>query len=380
MAVVLSDTEDETVPCAASSRSRPLLKQEGGVGDAQSQHLPLVAATEHPEKSSTRSDVGSDDADAPALALASLDSQSPDATHAGEFTGLASDLHSADDSDADTVKDDDSPRERDAEAPEGDAVAIEDVPLLESSGGVLEPMGAGRPPQAESLALNSTGFFDQFEFGGPEAVSPRLPARPLADKRRDKAAWRVEVLTPATPQTPSPSSSRKRPREHSKAAPSEDFAAMPAAERARIAAKWRSFAPEVCDAGATRFQMLVAAILHAKATEAVVRSAMARLQRAAASGASPSALTPAWLEAVNEEALVALLDGIHWHKVKARRLIAASAMVASLWSSGAMPRLSCKELMAIPGVGPKLAVVLEFAFEFAVADDFANELGNEQLD
>lgn len=241
--------------------------------------------------------------------------------------------------------------------------------------------GDGLPEsQADNLAMNPSGFFEQFAFDSAEPLRPRPPAHPLVEKRRDKAAWRVEVLTPASPETPSPERSRKRLREPSKPAPLEDLAAMPRSERARIAAKWRSFAPEVCDALAIRFQMLVAAILHAKATEAVVRSAMARLRRAAASGASPSALTPAWLEAVNEEALVALLDGVHWHKVKARRLIAASAMVASLWSSGAMPRLSCKELMAIPGVGPKLAVVLEFAFEFAVADDFANELGNEQLD
>lgn len=155
----------------------------------------------------------------------------------------------------------------------------------------------------------------------------------------------------------------------------EDFDALSEQDRQRIVEKWRRLAGPAGSPGALRFQMLVAAIVHPKANETVVRGAMARLRslidaRDGASGAAVLASCP-------KEALEEAMKGVHWHKVKATRLVAASAKLLERWA-GRVPTTS-QELLTVPGIGPKLARLLTFLFEDL--DETApegNDCGNDE--
>merc|ERR1711879_432313 len=57
------------------------------------------------------------------------------------------------------------------------------------------------------------------------------------------------------------------------------------------------------------------------------------------------------------------IDGIHWHKVKASRIISAARVVAERFD-GCVP-LDAASLLEVPGIGPKLARVLSFVLPVA---------------
>merc|ERR1712232_357573 len=105
---------------------------------------------------------------------------------------------------------------------------------------------------------------------------------------------------------------------------------------------------------ARKFQLLVAAVLHAKTTENIVRTAVTGLR------ASPCGCTPEGLAKIPEQKLVDLLGPVHWHREKAKRLRCSGERI--LEAGGAVP-ISEDELQKLPGIGAKLAKVLAFVFQ-----------------
>jgi endonuclease III len=112
-------------------------------------------------------------------------------------------------------------------------------------------------------------------------------------------------------------------------------------------------APTTELAYASPFQLLVAVILSAQATDVSVNKATARL--------FPVAPTPAAMLALGEEGLVDYIKTIGLFRTKARNVIAACRMLVEQ-HGGEVPRARAA-LEALPGVGRKTAnVVLNTAF------------------
>jgi len=103
----------------------------------------------------------------------------------------------------------------------------------------------------------------------------------------------------------------------------------------------------------TPFELLVAVVLSAQATD--------RSVNAATRGLFARAATPAAIEALGEEGLAEYIRTIGLYRTKARNLIALCRQLRER-HGGEVPR-SREELEALPGVGRKTAnVVLNIAF------------------
>ncbi|BAP87836.1 endonuclease III [Burkholderiales bacterium GJ-E10] len=103
----------------------------------------------------------------------------------------------------------------------------------------------------------------------------------------------------------------------------------------------------------TPFELLVAVVLSAQATDKSVNAATAKL--------FPHANTPAAIAALGEEALAAHIRTIGLYRAKARNVVALSRRILEQ-HGGQVPR-DRAALEALPGVGRKTAnVVLNVAF------------------
>lgn len=134
----------------------------------------------------------------------------------------------------------------------------------------------------------------------------------------------------------------------------EDFEALSPEKKKHIVDKWASMADESASWEARKFQLLVAAVIHAKTTETTVRSAMAGLR------AAPCGCTPEGLAGTSEQQLVDLLSSVHWHREKAKRLRRCGESIREM--AGIVPSKQ-QELQKLPGIGEKLARVLAFVFD-----------------
>jgi len=113
-----------------------------------------------------------------------------------------------------------------------------------------------------------------------------------------------------------------------------------------------------------RLETLVSGILSAQTKDGANAAAVGRLQAACRADGrggqgvpgAGGALTPEWLLATPQPALEALLHGVSFHARKAGYLRGAAAAVAER-HGGDVPA-TAKELMALPGVGPKVAFLV----------------------
>nr|WP_217344502.1 endonuclease III [Noviherbaspirillum sp. L7-7A]MBV0878656.1 endonuclease III [Noviherbaspirillum sp. L7-7A] len=111
----------------------------------------------------------------------------------------------------------------------------------------------------------------------------------------------------------------------------------------------------------TPFELLIAVILSAQATDVSVNKAMRKL--------FPVANTPAQIHALGVEGLIPYIQTIGLYRTKARNVIETCRMLVEL-HGGDVPR-NREALEALPGVGRKTAnVILNTAFgEIAIAVD-----------
>merc|ERR1712129_578297 len=145
----------------------------------------------------------------------------------------------------------------------------------------------------------------------------------------------------------------------------EDFDAMPEQERERLCRKWWGFVEDGVPEESARLQLVVAAILHVKASEASVRTAVQKLCTWAQEldtfqgvQHSQGCLTFHKLAGATVEELMPNLEGLHWHRSKAGRVIAAAKALGE--SCGGRVPVDRDALLQLPGVGPQLAGVLAF--------------------
>lgn len=149
----------------------------------------------------------------------------------------------------------------------------------------------------------------------------------------------------------------------------EDFESMTAEVREGILKKWHALAGPAADRNSLRFQLLIAAILHPKANEGVVKKRMERLRNWAQTEDSfgcDDCLSPDKIVSAGVAKMEEVFEGLHWHREKAKRVVAAATTLQSPSFGGSVPDQRA-ELLRLPGIGPKLATLLSFVFTASAA-------------
>lgn len=123
-------------------------------------------------------------------------------------------------------------------------------------------------------------------------------------------------------------------------------------EQERIVQKWLSLADSSAPLETRRFQVLVAARLHARCQEPVVRKCMDALRQ------EYVPLDAATLSRADPEKLALTLSSLQYYNVKAKHCVAAANQVQTQFQ-GIVPEQE-SELLKITGIGPVLADVLAF--------------------
>ena len=135
--------------------------------------------------------------------------------------------------------------------------------------------------------------------------------------------------------------------------------------RQELITKWHSFSDENAPLEERRFQVLIAARIHARCQEKVVSQAMQRLREYFAQKGtsddgqhnSMQSLSPQYLAQCDPETDIApLLSSVLFGNVKAQHIVLAAQDVLSKFR-GQVPE-SMVNLKDITGIGPKLAAIL----------------------
>jgi len=237
---------------------------------------------------------------------------------------------------------------------------------------LFTPQSSTVDDQPNSCVELAGDFFAEFAFHAPTTAFKNADATQFVDTLPKKGRPRNQPAAAAVAAASSTAAAAAavvgKPKQLlAKVGTADQSVMMPAEDRLRVLEKWQDLAGRAPHPEALRFQLIVAAILHPKASEAAVRRCMLRLHDWASKGTGntpdtqgSSGLTPARLAAAAEEDIERILEGLHWHRTKASRIVSAAKVVEAARQAGqGVPRIR-KQLLNLPGVGPKLAQLLEF--------------------
>ena len=133
---------------------------------------------------------------------------------------------------------------------------------------------------------------------------------------------------------------------------------LPSEEQERIITKWHSFVIDGSSVEEARFQILVAARLHARCQEGPVRQAVAALRKQLPS------LSVQSLALADPQTLHSALSNLQYFRTKAAHLVKAAQEIQSQFA-GQVPELD-SQLRQLTGIGPVFADVLAFVNTRAV--------------
>lgn len=127
---------------------------------------------------------------------------------------------------------------------------------------------------------------------------------------------------------------------------------LPAEEQQRVTKKWQSMADPEASLEVRRFQVLVAARLHARCREPSVRKAMASLREALVE------LSVDEIAEADPEGLAQLITNLQFYNAKAKQIVKAAQEIKSRFG-GVVPE-DDHSLLQITGVGKIFADLLAF--------------------
>uniref|UniRef100_A0A7S4Q756 HhH-GPD domain-containing protein n=1 Tax=Alexandrium monilatum TaxID=311494 RepID=A0A7S4Q756_9DINO len=260
---------------------------------------------------------------------------------------------------------------------DSECVVVDDVSPIQGHRG-QQHAGSRGTAQAEAddwvqepVVAAADGLFDEFKFDQPagRCPGPRMPHLQVRGCR--SRLPRCGSLTPPPELARHVAWPRRAAKARCRTAEGgeEDLASAPSELRLQVLQKWRDMAGSAPSHRALRLQLLVAAILHPKTSEAIVRGSMGKLLvwgEAHQDPPRPRGLGAELLAATEPRTLEELWEGLHWHKVKAARVVAAAAALEARWG-GTVPSLK-EELITLPGIGPKLANILSFVLDGLAPD------------
>jgi endonuclease III len=194
---------------------------------------------------------------------------------------------------------------------------------------------------------SSSNIFAKFAFGAAAAGSKSTGI--INEQSPVVKKWTTITATSTKEQN---LKKRKRPAQEEKCKDWIRMVDCSKDEQERIVQKWHSLADSSAPLETRRFQVLVAARLHARCQEPVVRKCMDALRQEYAP------LDAATLSRADPEKLAITLSSLQYYNVKAKHCVTAANQVQTQFQ-GIVPEQE-SELLKITGIGPVLADVLAF--------------------
>lgn len=256
-----------------------------------------------------------------------------------------------------------SSRDLDVKGTEHDGMAVlESTPLGTTAAETAAPPDDDQdvvevlsPELAKNEPKDTNNPFAKFLCPAAATRRPPLAAASIMKKRRrTNADPGVKALD--EPRRDPPPAVQRSSRQSGRGG--GDFVKMrdlPPDERERVVAKWHSMADPSAPLEVRRFQVFVAARLHAQCREITVRQAVDRLRHVLVDAGG---LTVEGVAGAAAEDLVPALASLQYHSVKAAHLIQASQAILAQFR-GQVPEREA-ELRQLPGIGPVFADLLAF--------------------
>ena len=197
----------------------------------------------------------------------------------------------------------------------------------------------------DDTAAGSSNPFAKFAFQKKEGSSP--------GKQSSLDSWFTKPPAPKKPRTFS--------------AGGKEWIRMqdlPVDEQERIITKWHSFLADPCSLEDSRFQILVAARLHARCQEGPVRQAMKALNELCRNGISVQQFAQ-----MNPQDLHPAIANLQYYPTKAKHLVKAAQEIQSQFAAKVPEHES--QLRQLTGIGPVLADLLAFVNTRKVHQDRA---------
>jgi len=129
-------------------------------------------------------------------------------------------------------------------------------------------------------------------------------------------------------------------------------------EKMKIRSKWQSLGDPNAELEVRRFQVLIAARLHAQAREPIVRAAMDKLRKHFSTENERLGLCAETMSQTDPEKIAPIISSVLFANVKARHIVQAAKEIRTRFG-GEVPEAS-HSLKQITGIGPTIADILSF--------------------
>ena len=210
--------------------------------------------------------------------------------------------------------------------------------------------------QAEEDVVKPVNPFAQFAFTPSSTTIIPTTTIPVMNRRglfvKTKRTTTKDKETTKTTTTTACANKKKKNNNKNKTKTKKEWVPMSALsleERQRIRQKWHSMADASAPLEDRRFQVLVAARLHARCQDPVVRKSMENLGQAMTVNATEMA-------SVDPDVLASLLTSLQYYNTKAQHLVKAAREIVTNFG-GLVPEDE-NDLLTLTGIGPVMADLL----------------------
>lgn len=204
---------------------------------------------------------------------------------------------------------------------------------------------------------NKENPFAKFSHSGSSAT----PKRRLATKgfvTTTRSVWQMHSSSSGNRKRTN-SDTNKNKTNHKKAKePFVKIKDLPPEEQTRISVKWHSMADPSASLEDRRYQVLLAARLHARCQEPTVRKAMTVLQKHFASLPETSTITVQRMAGVDPETLAGHISNLQFYNAKAKQIVKAAQEIQGR-HGGIVPEDEFS-LLQITGIGKTFGDLLAF--------------------
>ena len=209
--------------------------------------------------------------------------------------------------------------------------------------------------------------FAQFNFGGAPLTQDTLTRGEASSSFKKSSSSSLSISSGASSSSSVPQlssilplndhKSKKKPYPKLKDNPDVPLLQWSDSDKAKVMSKWQSFPPCQDDIETRRFQMLVAARLHAQCQEPVIRNVMTTLEQGLEDHGGFNIQT---ISVMDESAdlLCELCSSVHFYRSKCQQIVEAAKQCVSKFG-GKVPVVK-KELGSLKGIGKKFEELLEY--------------------
>lgn len=235
-----------------------------------------------------------------------------------------------------------------------------------------EPINSNHAEPHETFTTDKSNPFALFAFQSTEPLPPKRKLDSSTTNKSRFQKWTTVKEPTSSNNTTSNNNNNKKPKTESstsskkpKCFPPPKMKDVSVEEQDRIRRKWHSLLDQQAPLEAQRFQMLVAARLHARCQEASVLKAMTQLRET-----FPNFAVDTFADA-DPESIVPCIKNVVHYNVKAQQIVKAAQEVRSKFD-GIVPEDE-KSLLELTGIGAVFADLLAFVNTRAAYDKIKEE-------